>query len=309
MITTDTDHWRLIGSNPDYTLEKVIEEIGAVGPRAVGTGKLEGWSVDQYGMRLYNLNQMVRISEPIQNQYEVLRNRYDVHTVHSRRHNSIVQFNKDSDGKYTNNFMYSYTMDNMREGGWSRLVIPATCTLNPGHSAEVEDDEGTIKIYVSSEDGQIYELMADDSANWVSDDGTINPIHFKARTMWMRLGAAGAENWEASGRVTPRLFELRAMEMNGQDSTWNVTIETSFISQDNSNIGIVDRADLQVYIPAGAGLVRLPIRQKNAGDYVRITIENSDLDRDVVLLGARLYFWVQPSQSSIEPIPEYQYGE
>ena len=42
VICTENSMWRILGTNPNFDIEKVLDEIGAVGPRAVGTARYVG---------------------------------------------------------------------------------------------------------------------------------------------------------------------------------------------------------------------------------------------------------------------------
>jgi hypothetical protein len=42
VVCTENHMWRIIGTNPNFDIEKVLDEIGAVGPRSVGTARYVG---------------------------------------------------------------------------------------------------------------------------------------------------------------------------------------------------------------------------------------------------------------------------
>ena len=306
-IVTDQDHWRILGDNPNYILEKVVQGIGAVSPHSVGTGKLEGWSTDRDGLRLYDLRQMNRISEPIADKYPLLENPINRHTVYSKRHNALVQFDKyDGTNKFDTPFLWTHIQDQMPSGGWSTLNFNHPGHLaggfNPICSAVIEDTDLKTHIYCGSDDGMLYELFEDNTSTWLDADGTPFAIRLKMQTPWLRLGPLGQQLFSSKSRVWPRFFELRAVEATNQAMNWTVIIETSMSSSDN-NTNILDSQTLNILMEPGVGLVLMPCQPMIAGLYMRITIETSDPDTDPTYLGSKLYIVTQPGQGSINESP------
>jgi hypothetical protein len=93
-ITTNQGVWRLLGANPDWTLDKVIDGVSASGPRMLGTSRFIGWLIDESGMRLYDGQQMTKPSEVIRDQYDDFSKvYYDTgFSAHSSANNAILHF-------------------------------------------------------------------------------------------------------------------------------------------------------------------------------------------------------------------------
>lgn len=301
VVTTENDTWRVIGDNPDYTVEKVVPGHGAVGPRAVGAIRLDGWAVNRDGLRLYDLRNMVPISEQIRDKFYSLekRNIELMHTVHFKKMNSYLQFNPDNNGDYSSVFMYQYEADDARTGvGWSELELPAN--LNILHTTEVEDSDGESHLYAGAEDGMVYELFAEDSYNWVDANGTETPIISSFGTHYMRLGALGVETQIGTGRCRPRFVELRAEELNGQDCVWNVLIETAYGS--NNDAFSLGQENMEFNIPGETAFYRLSCdpAQTSPASHIRISVTNSELNVATLFYGLRIYLIILPDQRPIE---------
>jgi hypothetical protein len=300
MITTETSYWRIIGDNPDYTVDKVIQGFGGVGARGVGTAREIGWATDRDGLRLYDLQQTIKVSEVIRDRVDDFYKGTleDSHTEHSRKHNAITWFTKDSDGVYSDIYMYQYMIDDVRRG-WFSQMVPNPTTFNIMHTWEIEDSVGDFKYYAGGDDGMVYELMADDSLNWVSANGAERAIALEIKTAFMRLGAIPEvlETEGVSGRVTPRFIELRAKENTGAAHTWTVTVETSDSADESATVR--DSQDITFEFPAGVSLLRLSPQDLTSGEYVRLTIKNEEKDKDLQIMGVKIYYHVRPGQFNV----------
>ena len=72
VVETETGKWNVLGDNPDFSVDKIVDNIGCVGRRAAGETRLIGYAVDRDGMRLYDGNNTFKISEPIRDKYDSL---------------------------------------------------------------------------------------------------------------------------------------------------------------------------------------------------------------------------------------------
>lgn len=297
VVCTETAYWRIIGDNPDYTVDKVINGFGCIGPRAIGTARENGWIIDRDGMRLYDLRETSKISE-------VIRDRVDAfykgdleltHSCHSRKNNSILWFTKDSDGVYSDIYNYQYIIDDVTKGVFSQIV-PNPATQNIQHVWEIEDANGDNKLYASTSGGQVYELMADDSFDWLNETGQRRAIEMRLRTPFIRLGFTpdAAQSEGTTGRVTPRLIELRIKEMNQAAHTWTLTVETSDSSDENATVR--DSQDITFAFGAGQSLLRIPPQDLTPGEFVRFTLVNNETGKDLILTGMKVWYHVRPGQ-------------
>jgi hypothetical protein len=277
VITTESSYWRIIGDNPDYTVDKVIEGYGGVGPRGVGTGREVGWAVDRDGVRLYDLRQTIKVSEVIRDRVDAFNKSSleETHTVHSRKDNGIMWLNKDSSGVYSDIYWYQYMIDEVRQG-WFSQIVPNPTTFNIQHVWEIEDSNGDFKLYASTAGGMVHELLADTSFNWIDDGGQVRAITMDVQTPYMRLGATpqAIELFEDSGRVVPRYIELRIKENTGAAHTWTVTVDTSDSASENATVR--DTQDLTFDFLAGQSLMRLPTQDLIPGEYMRLRLVNEE---------------------------------
>lgn len=290
VVETETGKWQVIGDNPDFAVDKIIEGMGCVGRRAAGTTRLEGYSVDRDGLRLFNLSSTNKISEPIRDKFDELNkeNIELIHTVHSKNRNSLTQFNPDANKEYTSAFHYNYPIDDISVGFWTELNIPSA--INILDTEEVEDSNGDFKIYAGGDDGMVYELFASGANNWIDADGNETAVVTKITTPYLRLGELGAEVEGVIGKVVPQFIEVRT---KGDATTWSVTIDMADgVDQDSPS----ESKTIDVDFTAGQALRRKPIPSPSlaARNYVRLTLENSDLDVSSTLLAVRLYFHVRP---------------
>ena len=297
VIVTETSYWRVIGDNPDYTVDKVIEGFGGVGFRGVGTGRETGWVTDRDGLRLYDLRETIKISEVIRDRVDAFDKSAleDSHTAHTRDNNGILWFTKDSAGKYTDIYYYQYMIDEIRRG-WFSQIIPNPTTFNILQVWEIEDLNGNFKLHCGTDGGMVFELMSSNSLNWVNETGQERAITMEIQTPYMRLGAnpEAKELEGVSGRVTPRFIELRAKEASGLAHTWTVTVETSDSASDTTTVR--DSQILTFEFPAGTSLWRLPTLDLTSAEYIRLNVKNEEKNKDLAITGIKLYYHVRPGQ-------------
>lgn len=299
VIETENGKWQALGDNPDFAVDKIIEGMGNVGRRAVGTARMIGWSVDRDCMRLFDLSDTKKISEPIRDKYDNDINKTNIefiHTVHYSRNNSILQFNPNGSGVYDSIFMYQYGLDDVKSGWWTTVNTPAAANLNFLSSVEAEDADGTKVLLVGGYDGMLYQLFHPDDDNWVDANGTKYPIKQKIQTPYIRMmSVEGATSSNGlSGRVQPRMVELR---VEGDPTTYTVTLA---MAKGISQTTPTDTQTLTFTFGANESIKRIPTRELTAWEYVRVTVENEDLDVDTVLLAIRIYSEVRPGQFAIE---------
>jgi hypothetical protein len=294
VVETETGKWQVIGDNPDFSLDKIIEGMGCVGRRAAGTARLIGYAVDRDGMRLFDLSETKKVSEAIRDKYDALdkTNIEFIHTVHSRAKNLILQFNPDSAGEYTSIFAFQYPMDDVTTGYWSEIVTPVAADLNFLDSCEIEDANGDFQLLASAADGMIYELFDNDSKNWVDAAGVEYPIVTKIQTPYFRGGVLGAEIEQATGRVTPHSVELRI----GSDDAcvWTATVDTAAGATQTLALS---SSTLSMQFGANNSLIRqrVPSSGSTPAEFVRLTFQNAEADVYTKIVAARLFFHVQPA--------------
>lgn len=295
VVETELGKWQVTGDNPDFQFDKVINQIGCVGRRAAGEARISGWAIDREGMRLYDLNNPIKISEVIRDKFDGFdkTNIELIHSVHSKNRNAILMFVPDASGNYTsNNFVYQYPLDQIANGWWWQLSLPST--VNPLHVAEIEDSNGTQRLYFGGDDGMIYELFADGQKNFLDANGSISAIDFQLQTDWMRLGNGGdnanPNRARYTGRVQPRLIEV-AWDGDAADIT--VTVETANGPSQDSG---VDSEIITFSFRADESELRYPIPSIQAGEYVRLTFRNNQASVAGSITSARLYYRIQPGQ-------------
>jgi len=300
VVTTESAYWRVLGDNPDYIVDRVIDGFGGVGPRAVGTAREIGWAVDRDGMRLYDLRSAIKISEVIRDRVDAFykADLEDTHTVHSRKDNSILWLNKDSEGVYSDVYLYQYLIDDVRQG-WFSQIVPNPTTFDMQCAWEVEDLNGDHKLYVGTSGGMVHEMMAEGAMNWLDDAGQSRAITLDFQTPYLRLGILpeAMEYAGQSGRVVPRQIELRVKENNGAAHTWTVVVDTC----DSAATAATVRATqtLTFAFKAGQSLLRLPTSDLVPGEYLRIRVKNEQKDVDVSVMGLKIYYIPHAGQFAV----------
>jgi len=301
VVETETGKWQIIGDNPDFSVDKIVHEMGCVGRRAAGTARLIGYSVDRDGMRLFDLSETKKISEPIRNKYDdtSLINKANIeliHTVHSKAKNLIMQFNPDSNGEYNSIFAYQYPIDQVEVGYWTEIKTPSAANLNFLDATEIEDANGDFQILVGGDDGMVYRLFDESSKNWVDAAGTTYAVDTKIQTAYIRPGQLGIEVEQASGRVNPKSLEVRV----GSDDAcvWTGTVETAKgIDQTLATSSSV----LTMQFGANNSMIRqsIPSGDITPEEYVRITLQNAEKDVFCKVLAVNLLFRVGPGQHEV----------
>jgi hypothetical protein len=301
VVETETGKWQLIGDNPDYSFDKIVQNMGCVGRRAAGTARLIGYSVDRDGMRLFDLSETKKISEPIRDKYDAL-NKVNIelmHTIHSRSKNMILQFNADAAGDYTSIFCYQYPIDAVEAGYWTDIVTPDAANLNFLDATEIEDENGDFQILAGGDDGMIYQLFDDDSKNWVDAAGDTYAIDTKLQTHYMRVGYLGAEVEIATGRVSPHTLEMRIG--NDDACIWTATVETADgISQSLA----LSSSTLTMEFGTNNSLIRqrVPNSETIPAEYVRLTWQNAEKDVYTKLLASRFSYHVQSALAIVTDV-------
>jgi hypothetical protein len=307
VVTTETSYWRVIGDNPDYTVDKVLQGFGGVGARAVGTARETGWVIDRDGMRLYDLRETIKISEVIRDRVDGFYKGTleDTHSAHSRKHNGIYWLTKDASGVYSDIYAYQYMLDELRQG-WFSQIVPNPTDFNILSLWEIEDANGDYQLHCGTDEGMVFELFSDNSLNWVDAAGQTRAITMEIQTAFTRLGGKGGSPYDAqyeaaTGRVSPRFIELRAKENTGAAHTWTVTVETSDSASENATIRAT--TDIIFAFPAGVSLLRLSMQDLIPGEYVRLTVKNEEKNKDLNLMGLRIDYHLRPGQYAVTGSP------
>ena len=297
IVETELGKWQVTGDNPDFRFDKIINRIGCVGRRAAGETLIEGWAIDRDGMRLYDANNPVKISEPIRDKFEDFDKSYIElsHTMHSKFNNAILMCMAGSTTSSFNadNYVYQFPVDEVGQGWWWKLRLPSS--VNILDLEEVEDSDGDFHIYFGSTDGMIYKLFDRNSKNWATATSS-EAITTTIVTKWLRLGQDGEQSDFATGRVSPRFIE---MITDGDACTWTVTIDTA------TGPGQAT-ATSSVEIPVVFGdtnerLMRYPIKNTlQPGEYIRISATQGTAGVASRILRLRMYFHVQPGQFAVE---------
>ena len=296
VVETELGKWQVSGDNPDFFFNKVIANIGCVGRRAAGETRISGWAIDRDGMRLYDLNNPLKVSEVIRDKFDNDFNKQNIellHSNHSKNRNCILMFVANSSGDYTgNNFIYQYPLDQVAAGFWWELQLPSS--VNPLHVTEIEDTDGTFRLYMACEDGMLYELFDTESKNWVTANGSTEAITTRFQTTYIRLGYTPEvqNSGGYSGRAQPRFVELR---WDGDlPATWTATVDTA---DGPDQASPTDTKTLTFTFTSTTGkssLLRLPVPMMQPGEYVRLTLENSQLNVAGTVTGARMSYRVHP---------------
>lgn len=297
VVETELGKWQVTGDNPDFRFDKIINNIGCVGRRAAGETRIQGWTIDREGMRLYDLNSPTKISEVIRDKFDEDFDKSNIeliHSTHSKSRNGITLFVPNAAGEYkSNNYVYQYPVDSVERGWWWQLDLPTS--LNILHIQEIEDNNGDFHLYAGDAAGMIFELFALDQKNWVRVDGTAEAITTQFQTKYIRAASSDQEGEDWSGRITPRFIEVR---WDGDDDvTWTILIETA---NGPDQTTATDSTTVTITFGEDESLLRYPINPMQAGEYVRLTFTNSDLNKTGTITGVRLAFIPKPGQFSIE---------
>jgi hypothetical protein len=296
VIETELGKWQVTGDNPDFQFDKVINNIGCVGRRAAGSARIDGWSVDREGMRLYDLNNPRKVSEVIRDKFDDFNkaNLELIQTAHTKQRNAVLMLVADSSGEYKgNNYLFQYPIDQMAAGWWWELQLPTS--INPLHFQEIEDTDGTFKLYFGADDGMLYEIFAIGEKNWTLADGNTEGIITEFQTKYVRLTSQGERGEDYEGRALPRMFELR---YDGDTpAIWEITVDTA-----NGSSQPTPTATTEFYMSFGTNesLLRYPIKVTQPAEYVRVKVRNDEKNVAGTITGVRIYFRAQPGQFVLE---------
>ena len=301
VVETETGKWQVIGDNPDFSLDKIIEGMGCVGRRAAGTARLIGYAVDRDGMRLFDLSDTKKISEPIRDKYDdsTLIDKVNVeliHVVHSKSKNAIMQFNPDSSGDFSSIFLYQYPIDSVETGYWTTISTPSGANLNFLDAVEIEDSNGDFQLLASGADGMIYRLFDPSSKNWVDASGTTYAIDTQIQTPYLRGGLLGAEVELATGRVNPHSVELTVSTDDA--CIWTCTVDTADgIDQELAR----SSSDIAMQFGANNSLIRqrVPSSGSTPAEYVRLKFVNAEKDVYTKISSCRIYYHVGPGKFEV----------
>ncbi len=304
IIETETGKWFCQGDNPDFTFDKSLNHVGNVGRRAQGEGRVYNWATDRDGIRLYDGNFPLKISEVIRDKFDDDFNKEQLElaqSAHSKRRNSILLLAADEDAGTgdtiwkDDSYVYQYPEDKMEQGRWWKLELPTS--INPLDFEEIEDEDGTQRLYFGGDDGMLYEVFAPGEKNWTLADGTTEAIETEFKSKYMRVGEGqqGQQSEDYSGRALPRLFELR---YDGDTPcSWHVRIETANgASQPNAT----DTTEFYIHFAENEALLRYPIKMTQPGEYVRYRLRNTDEDVAGTVTGMRIYYRTFPGQFPLE---------
>jgi hypothetical protein len=297
VIETELGKWQVTGENPDFKFDKVINNIGCVGRRAAGETRVQGWAVDREGMRIYDLSNPIKISETIRDKFDDDFDKSNLelmHTSSSKSRNAIGMYVADSSAEFKgNNYQYQYPLDDIGQGWWWQLDLPSA--INPLDVTEIEDTNGTFRMYMGGDDGMVYELFKAGEKNWVIADGSTEAIKMEFETKYIRLASAEQVEEEYEGRATPRMIELRH---NGDAATYEVTITTA---NGPSQVTATDTRTVTIPFAADETLLRYPIgAAMQPGEYVKLNIKNTEKDIACTLQAIRLIFKPEPGQFPYE---------
>ena len=303
VVATETSYWRVLADNPDYIVDKVIDGYGCVGMRGTGSAREVGWAVDRDGLRLYDLREAMKVSEVIRDRVDAFDkgSLEDSHTAYSRKNNALFWYTKAEDGVYSAIYQYQHMLDNVRQG-WFSQVVPNPVTFNVQHVWEIEDSNGDSKVYAGTAGGMVHEIMADGATNWIDDGGQERAITMELQTAYMRLGSTDEAISLSgdSGRCYPRYIELRIKENTGAAHTWTVTVDTCDSASENATIKATQ--DITFDFIAGQSLLRLSTQDLVPGEYMRIKLVNSELNKDLSIMGVKIFYKVRPGQFQVEGV-------
>jgi hypothetical protein len=297
IVTTDDDWWRVIGDNPDYYVDRIKRNIGNVGFRACGETRLYGWAHDTDCIRLFDLADTNRFSEPIGDKIKALNktNLKDAWSIYSKSQNSLFFCYPDANGNYSTCYVYQHMLDNVNEGRWFELDMPSWADFQCAE--EIEMNDGTERLLVGNADGAILELGGRGIVQyWQDDDGSVTSVEMEMQTIYMRAGQLGGQTRVFTGRWKPAFIELRGDDiLNLQDCDFTVTID----SADGSSNGITVRDTQSVTITLSGirNLQRIRLKDFVAGEYCRVKVACSEsFLSSPKIQGVRLYVEPRPGQ-------------
>jgi hypothetical protein len=316
VITTENGTWQCIGNNPDFQFDKILEEVGCVGRRACGEARLWGYMSDRDGVYLYDLNEPIKITEAIRDKFDSINeaNIEFMHITHAKSINSLLLFNKDSSGDYTNNYIYQYiqradTRGDLTGGWWGSYVLPSSSETTSGlgaldllHITEVEDSNGSKFIYAGGDDGMIYKLFDSSTKNFTDSANKSIAVTTEFQSRYHRPGDKIAVDSPqhlsaVSGRAEPRYIEVR--RTGTVNSTWTAVIDTADGSAVDSSITPRDTKTVSVAFTDNQTLRRVPIPSMTGAEHVRVKMTNIQKNVNDSILGVRLYYHLREGQDEV----------
>jgi hypothetical protein len=307
VVETETGKWQCLGDNPDFKFDKIIEGIGCVGRRAAGEARLVGYAADRDGLYLYDLNEPIKISEVIRDKFDAI-NRVNIelmHITHAKKLNGMYQFNADSNGDFTNNFVYQYLQDvqsrsDLINGWWWTLSLPSN--VNILDAEEIEDPNGDSHLYGSGDDGMVYELFDSNEQNFIDADGNASAIESEFQSKYIRPGdkvqapATPTHLEGSSGRVDPIWIEVRRSGSGA--STWTSTIDTA--NGPSTDATPRSTVDVTISFTGDQSLKRVAIPSSLvAAEYIRVKMNNNQLNVSDAILAVRVYYHLRPGQFEV----------
>jgi len=292
IITTDLDYWRVIGDNPDYYVDKVMRNMGNVGFRACGESKLYGWAHDRESIRLYDLQDTNRFSEPIGDLIAAVNKENIEHawTIYSKSINRMLVSYQNSSGVYDTMYSYQHGQDDIRTGWWTKIDFPVGLEFLCGE--EIEDPDGDRRLYVGGADGMLYEFLTGGNQSWVDADGTETAITMELQSIYMRAAPLAAEISGVTGRWKPSFIEIRSRAAGGAEHSYTVRFDTADGSATDQTVR--ESKTLTFTFPAGVNIQRYRIKDMTSAEYGRINIQCNDLNKDVYFQGARIFIETRP---------------
>ena len=295
VVETELGKWQITGNNPDFRADPIIRNIGCVGRRAAGETRIQGWAVDRDGMRLYDLNNPLKISEPIRDKFTGFNktNIELIQTAHSKNRNAILMLVPDASGDYTSdNFMFQYPLDSVESGWWTNLVFPSS--VNIQHMSEVEDSNGEFRLYAGAADGMMYEIFDSAQKNWTIADGSTEAIATTIQTKYIRASDFDDNPEGMSGRILPRFIEVRA---NGDASSWTLTLD---MANGPSQTTPTSTQDITFPFAANESLLRYPVAPIQPAEYFRLKLVNNQANVASTIQAVRIYFRILPRHGAHE---------
>jgi hypothetical protein len=298
VVTTEKDIWTVIGDNPDYFVDRMIRNVGNVGFRACGETKLYGWVYGRDAIRLYDLADTNRFSEPIGDKISAISRKNIKHTwsLYSQTTNNILFFHQNASGTYDTAYCYQHLLDDVREGFWWQLDLPSGLEFRCGE--EIEDSNGDNRIYVGGNDGMVYELLTLGSGgynHWVNAANVSTTMTMELQSIYMRGGSIAGETHGSTGRWKPSFIEVRSRVSTGAVHNYTIRVDTADGACNDQTVR--DTQTITVTFPANVNLQRVRLKDLVSGEYVRINIKNSDNPLvEPYLNGVRLYIEARPGQ-------------
>jgi hypothetical protein len=252
VAVTESRFLILEGTNPqNFAFTEVHPEVGASGTLTVvpvHTTQLQ-WHWD--GPYLQDGINPWYLGNHIKDQIDAMDGEVfpDIHSVHDRSRYRLVFFKQETvDGAYTEALVwgygasagvvssYGYGLDpqDLRVGGWSKIVFPAA--LDPHCSEIVERADGRGRLYIGCEDGFVYWLQDPDAVDWEigSNPASEQAVSAEISGQWKPFKEAGEAEQDlvADSSGDPCLVHVNGYA--AVKSTWEFTVEVAEAPEDPS---------------------------------------------------------------------------